>query len=51
MEFAPKGSTREVPDPYGSGPEGFEQVLDLLESACEGLLPYLRQGKDAKNPA
>jgi protein-tyrosine phosphatase len=51
MDFAPKGSTREVPDPYGSGPEGFEQVLDLVESACEGLLPHLRQGKDAKNPA
>ena len=43
MEFAPKGWAREVPDPYGSGPEGFEQVLDLVESACEGLLPHLRQ--------
>ena len=51
MEFAPKGWAREVPDPYGSGPEGFEQVLDLVESACEGLLPHLRQLKAAKNPA
>jgi len=51
MEFAPKGWAREVPDPYGGGPEGFEQVLDLVESACEGLLPHLRQLKAAKNPA
>lgn len=51
MEFGPKGWAREVPDPYGSGPEGFEQVLDLVESACEGLLPHLRQIRDAKNPA
>lgn len=27
-----------VPDPYYGGAEGFEQVLDLLEDACEGLL-------------
>lgn len=27
-----------VPDPYYSGSDGFEFVLDLLEDACEGLL-------------
>ena len=27
-----------VPDPYYSGAEGFELVLDLLEDACQGLL-------------
>lgn len=27
-----------VPDPYYSGAEGFELVLDLLEDACGGLL-------------
>ena len=32
----------EVPDPYYGGPEGFEQVLDLLEDACRGLLDALR---------
>ncbi|MBE9154606.1 low molecular weight protein-tyrosine-phosphatase [Cyanobium sp. LEGE 06113] len=31
-----------VPDPYYGGPEGFEQVLDLLEDACAGLLEALR---------
>ena len=28
----------EVPDPYYGGEQGFEHVLDLVESACEGLL-------------
>jgi len=28
----------EVPDPYYGGPEGFEQVLDLVEAACRDLL-------------
>ena len=26
-----------VPDPYYSGEQGFENVIDLLEDACEGL--------------
>ena len=30
-----------VPDPYYGGPEGFEQVLDLVESACDGLLAHI----------
>lgn len=32
----------EVPDPYYGGPEGFEQVLDLVEAACRGLLAEIR---------
>ena len=31
----------EVPDPYYGGPEGFEQVLDLVEAACRDLLADL----------
>lgn len=27
-----------VPDPYYGGASGFENVLDILEDACEGLL-------------
>ena len=27
-----------VPDPYYGGEQGFENVIDLLEDACEGLL-------------
>jgi low molecular weight protein-tyrosine phosphatase len=42
MEFAPSALSRSVPDPYYGGPEGFEEVLDLLEEAAEGLLEYVR---------
>lgn len=43
MEFAPQMKKREVPDPYYGGNSGFEQVLDLVEAAAEGLLQELRQ--------
>jgi low molecular weight protein-tyrosine phosphatase len=32
----------DVPDPYHGGPEGFDEVLDLLEAACAGLLVQVR---------
>jgi protein-tyrosine phosphatase len=32
---------RDVPDPYYGGPRGFEQVLDLVQTACEQLLDDL----------
>lgn len=38
LEFAPALDVREVPDPYYGGANGFEQVLDLIEQASEGLL-------------
>ena len=31
-----------VPDPYHGGAKGFDQVLDLVEDACEGLLRHVR---------
>lgn len=34
---------REVPDPYYGGPEGFEEVLDLLEDGCSA---FLRRWRD-----
>ena len=34
-----------VPDPYYSGAEGFELVLDLLENACSGLLDDIEKNK------
>jgi protein-tyrosine phosphatase len=43
LEFTPHPGTQEVPDPYYGGPNGFEEVLDLVESAARGLLSYLRQ--------
>jgi protein-tyrosine phosphatase len=32
---------RDVPDPYYGGPEGFEQVLDLVEAQCRDLIAEL----------
>lgn len=40
---AAKGGRREVPDPYYGGEQGFDEVLDLVQDACEGLLTHLRQ--------
>lgn len=35
---------REVPDPYTGGPEGFEQVLDMVEDASEQWVENLCRG-------
>jgi protein-tyrosine phosphatase len=43
LEFAPNATVTEVPDPYYGGPNGFEEVLDLIEAATHGLLQHLRQ--------
>jgi protein-tyrosine phosphatase len=32
----------DVPDPYYGGAKGFEEVHDLVESACRGLLQHIR---------
>lgn len=42
MEFSAGAGMREVPDPYGGGPDGFELVLDMVEQAAQGLLHHLR---------
>jgi protein-tyrosine phosphatase len=39
--IAPPGA--EVPDPYYGGDSGFEDVLDLCEAACRGLLERIRE--------
>ena len=43
LEFAPGATVSEVPDPYYGGPNGFEEVLDLVEQASQGLLQHLRE--------
>jgi len=40
LDFAPPGSPREVPDPYYEG--NFDQVYDLVEAGCRGLLEHIR---------
>jgi protein-tyrosine phosphatase len=42
MEFAQVSSHTVVPDPYHGGDQGFEDVLDLVEQACIGLLSHVR---------
>jgi protein-tyrosine phosphatase len=32
-----------VPDPYYGGPKGFDEVIDMCEAACRGLLDELRE--------
>jgi protein-tyrosine phosphatase len=41
MEFAPNSPRRAVPDPYYGGEQGFEDVLDMLEEAANGLIDEL----------
>ena len=43
-EFDPSsaGGDLDVPDPYYGGDRGFENVLDMVEAACRGLLDELR---------
>ena len=42
-EFCTKHEAAEVPDPYYGGEQGFEDVLDLLEDGCEGVLRHIRK--------
>jgi protein-tyrosine phosphatase len=37
-DFCRERPEKEVPDPYYGGADGFNQVIDLLMDACQGLL-------------
>jgi low molecular weight protein-tyrosine phosphatase len=41
-QFAVNMSFDEVPDPYYGGSEGFENVLNIIEDACKGLLEKIK---------
>ena len=41
-DYCSNGNPGSVPDPYYGGADGFEQVLDILEDACDGLLNHIR---------
>ena len=41
-----RGDETDVPDPYYGGPGGFDQVFDICESACAGLLAHIRTEHD-----
>lgn len=42
-DFCQHHQEQEVPDPYYGGAEGFNNVIDLLLDACEGLLEQVVQ--------
>lgn len=42
LDYARHGAEREVPDPYYGGEQGFENVLDMVEDAAQGLLQHIR---------
>ncbi len=42
-DFCTKTKIDEVPDPYYGGEADFNQVLDILEDACEGLLEKIKR--------
>jgi protein-tyrosine phosphatase len=41
-DFCTRHAAESVPDPYYSGDQGFEFVLDLIEDAADGLLGHIR---------
>ncbi|MEQ9519205.1 MAG: low molecular weight protein-tyrosine-phosphatase [Parvibaculum sp.] len=43
LSFAPHVRRQAVPDPYYGGDEGFDEVLDLVEAASDGLIRTLRE--------
>jgi protein-tyrosine phosphatase len=38
MDLVREATHRDVPDPYYGGPEGFDEVLDLVEAGIDALL-------------
>lgn len=45
MDLAPDYGIEEVPDPYYGGNQGFERVLDMLESAADRLVESLTESR------
>jgi protein-tyrosine phosphatase len=40
--YDPEAAAEDVPDPYYGGPDGFVEVLTIVERGCQGLLEELR---------
>lgn len=43
LDFAPELGIKHVPDPYFGGPQGFEDVFDMVEVASANLLAEIRE--------
>jgi len=42
-EFCTRLDSPVIPDPYYGGAQGFTEVLDLVEDACDGLLQHVQR--------
>lgn len=42
LAFHPSSGAKDVPDPYYGGPEGFSEVLDMVEAASKALLAHAK---------
>jgi len=40
--FDPTTTAPDIPDPYYGGDGGFEQVYQMLQHACQGLLDSIK---------
>jgi protein-tyrosine phosphatase len=49
-EFCTRHKSHDVPDPYYDGAQGFEDVLDLVEDGCEGIMGHIRKTLPSKFP-
>lgn len=47
--FSKQWHMRDVPDPYFGHENGFDEVLDLLEEACKGILSHIELKHLGKN--
>lgn len=41
-KFSSFPNVTHIPDPYYKGPQGFEEVLDILEDSCKNLLKFVQ---------
>ena len=48
LDFAPHMGTKDVPDPFYGGKDGFAHALDLIEAAARGLLAELTNDKSVR---
>lgn len=50
VDYCVNREAERVPDPYYGGQRGFDEVVDLVEDACGGLLEELRKRLDLSPP-
>lgn len=44
LDYHPDQTLKDVPDPYYGGPDGFEDVLEMIEHASKALLSQVSAG-------